>query len=178
MRRQTPHPKRHPLRSRKGMRVRARLGIALASSLVMAQFAAPDARAERIVNPIGMFSGLDKITAVTSSFEAKVGEEVAFGSLKIKLFACYTRPITERPDTSAFIQVFTANQTGKAERIFSGWMFAESPGLNALENPVYDIWLTGCRDPDAPPPPVEAAPAETAPSEPGDPKLQDGQPED
>jgi hypothetical protein len=42
--------------------------------------------------------------------------------------------------------------------VFSGWMFAESPGLNALENPVYDVWLSGCRDPNAPPPVVEAPP--------------------
>jgi hypothetical protein len=151
------------------MFARATLGAALMWSVTLTQ----PTLAERIVNPIGLFSGLDKITAVTSSFEAKIGEEVVFGSLKIKVFACYTRPITERPDTSAFIQVSVGNQAGQIEQIFSGWMFAESPGLNALENPVYDIWLTGCRDPNAPPPPVE-----TAPAEPVEAKPQDLQPED
>ncbi len=48
--------------------------------------------------------------------------------------------------------------SGKRKRVFSGWMFAESPGLNAVEHPTFDVWLTGCRDPNAPPPPVEEPP--------------------
>jgi hypothetical protein len=130
--------------------------------------------AERIPNPLAMFAGLDKITAETSSFEVRVGEEVSYGSLSVNVSACYTNPITERPQTSAFVQVFTDAQSGERERIFSGWMFAESPGLNALENPVYDIWLTGCRDPNAPPVPVEAAPETKAP----DANTQEDEPED
>jgi hypothetical protein len=123
----------------------------------IAILAAP-CKADRQPNPIALFSGLDKITAATSTFEVRTGEEVTFGSLQVKLFACFTSPITERPQTSAFVQVFTKTQSGEREKIFSGWMFAESPGLNALENPVYDIWLAGCRDPNAPPLPVEAVP--------------------
>jgi hypothetical protein len=139
--------------------------------LVLAQGMTGQASAERIANPVGTFSGLDKVTAVTKAFEAKVGEEITFGNLKMKMFACYTRPITERPDTAAFVQIFTGSQTDANAMIFSGWLFAESPGLNALENPVYDIWLTGCRDPNAPPPAVETRPAEAPGSEATQPEV-------
>ena len=116
------------------------------------------ARAERLSNPIAVFNGLDKITGVTTTFEINTGEEKRFGGLIVKPEACYSRPVTEEPKTASFVEVdeVIANETRK--RIFSGWMFAESPGLNAVEHPVYDVWLTGCRDPSAPPPVVEAAP--------------------
>ncbi len=129
------------------------------------------AGAERNSNPIGLFSGLDKITAITTTFEAKLGEEVSFGDLKIKMSACYTKPITEQPDTAAFVQIFSGNKTTPNEMIFSGWLFAENPSLNAMENPVYDIWLTGCRDPNAPPVPVETAPLEKPEAEAGQPET-------
>lgn len=116
------------------------------------------AAAERITNPVALFSGLDKITALTTSFEAKIGEEVTFGKLSVKALACYTRPITEQPKTAAFVQISLTKPDNTKEQVFSGWMIAESPGLNALEDPVFDVWLTGCRDPNAPPPPVETAP--------------------
>ncbi len=111
--------------------------------------------AERIANPVAMFAGLNKITGITTNFEANVGQDVSFGIFTMKASACYTRPITEAPKTVAFVQIDVRESSGKASRVFSGWMFAESPGLNAVEHPVLDVWLTGCRDPNAPPPPVE-----------------------
>ncbi len=113
------------------------------------------ARAERIKNPLALFSGLDKITGVTTNFEIKVGEELSFGGLIVKPMVCFSRPITEEPKTTGFVLVDALETDGKRLRIFSGWMFAESPGLNAVDHPIFDVWLTGCRDPDAPPPPVE-----------------------
>lgn len=116
------------------------------------------AKAERIKNPISIFEGLDKITGVTTNFEVPVGSEAKFGGLIVKPFVCYTRPITEEPRTNAFVEVDVLEAGNKRQRIFSGWMFAESPGLNAVEHPIYDVWLTGCKDPNAPPPPVEEPP--------------------
>jgi hypothetical protein len=116
---------------------------------------ATPAQAERIKNPIALFSGLDKITGVTTNFEVDVGQEKQFGFLFVKPSVCYTRPVTEEPKTAAFVQVDVQESDGKRERIFSGWMFAESPGLNAVEHPIFDVWLTGCKDPNAPPPPTE-----------------------
>jgi hypothetical protein len=116
--------------------------------------AAP-AAAERLKNPIALFSGLDKVTGVTTNFEVNVGEEKKFGFLFVKPAVCFTRPVTEEPKTASFVQVDEQSADGKRRQIFTGWMFAESPGLNAVEHPVFDVWLTGCKDPNAPPPPVE-----------------------
>jgi hypothetical protein len=119
-------------------------------------------QAERIQNPIAIFNGLDKITGITTRFEVKVKEAAIFGGLRVKPFVCYTRPVTDAPKTTSFVQVeeLPAENLAKissepGKRIFSGWMFAESPGLNAVEHPIFDVWLVGCLDPNAPPPPVE-----------------------
>jgi hypothetical protein len=116
------------------------------------------AEAGRIANPIAVFNGLDKITGVTTIFEIAIGEQKRFGGLIVKPDVCYSRPVTEEPKTTSFVEVDEIEAGDKLKRLFSGWMFAESPGLNAVEHPIYDVWLTGCRDPNAPPPLVETAP--------------------
>jgi hypothetical protein len=126
---------------------------------LLAFFAAVSpAAAERIANPIAIFAGLDKITGLTTTFEAKIGEEKRFGGLFIKADACYTRDVTEEPRTTSFVEVDGLESDGARKKIFSGWMFAESPGLSAVEHPIYDVWLTGCRDPNAPPAVIEQVP--------------------
>jgi hypothetical protein len=119
---------------------------------------ATSAHAERAANPLAVFNGLDKITGVTTTFEIPIGEQRRFGGLLVKPDVCYTRPLTEEPKTTSFVEVEELEQDNSAKKVFSGWMFAESPGLNAVEHPIYDVWLTGCRDPSAPPPVVEQAP--------------------
>jgi hypothetical protein len=132
------------------------------------------AAAERITNPIAVFNGLDKITGVTTTFEIAIGEEKRFGGLIVKPDACYSRPPTEEPKTSSFVQVDEAEAGAARKRIFSGWMFAESPGLNAVEHPIYDVWLTGCRDPKAPAPVVEETPDPSTLRD----QIDEGDPED
>jgi hypothetical protein len=100
-----------------------------------------------IDNHRAVFSGLDKITGRTISFDAAIGETVQFGALQVTPRACYTRPPTEATNTDAFVQVDEVTLQGQIKRIFSGWMFASSPGLNAIEHPIYDVWLTGCESP-------------------------------
>ena len=124
--------------------------------------AAGAAHADRIENPLAVFNGLDKITGVTTSFEIAVGDQKRFGSLIVKPDVCYSRPVTEEPKTTSFVEVQELQDNNSRKPVFSGWMFAESPGLNAVEHPVYDVWLTGCRDPNAPPPVVEASPEKPA----------------
>ncbi len=114
--------------------------------------------AEDIHNPVAVFAGLEKVMAITTNFEAQIGEDVRFGNLIVKADVCNSKPITEYPKTAAFVEIDEIGKDGDKKRLFSGWMFAESPGLNGLEHPVYDVWLAGCRDPNAPPPPVEAEP--------------------
>ena len=130
----------------------------LALAIMLAAIAQAHAEAERMSNPIAVFAGLDKITGVTTTFEIPIGEERRFGALIVKPNACFTRPVTAEPKTTSFVEVDQVEVEKTRKRIFSGWMFAESPGLNAVEHAIYDIWLTGCRDPNAPPPVVEVLP--------------------
>ncbi len=106
-----------------------------------------------IANPVANFSGLDKITGRLVSFDVYIDETVQFGALQITPRACYTRPPTETQRTSVFIEVDQVSLRGAATRIFTGWMFAESPALNAIDHPVYDLWLVSCKQTtDIPPP--------------------------
>ena len=112
-------------------------------------FGASSARAERISNAVAVFAALDKVTGRVSPLEIKMGQTVAFGALKVTARACYTRPPTENPLTSAFIEVDELLLDGSARRIFTGWTFAESPGIHAVEHPTFDVWLTSCKMPEA-----------------------------
>jgi hypothetical protein len=127
--------------------------------------------AQKIVNKKASFSGLDKITGRIINFDEDIGETVQFGALRVKTDACYTRPATEAANTDAFVEVDEITLQGEVKRIFSGWMFAASPGLHGVEHPIYDIWLTDCKVPDttvasvqtdvpkpAPPPPAPKKP--------------------
>jgi len=104
-------------------------------------------RAQALQNPLAVFAGLDKITGRITTFEIPVNEVRRFGALNVYPRICNSRPPTEEPKTTSFVQVDENLQDGGTRRIFSGWMLAESPGLNAVEHPVYDVWLIGCRDP-------------------------------
>ena len=120
--------------------------------------------ATKITNKKASFSGLDKITGRIINFDEDIGETVQFGALRVKTSACYTRPSTEAANTDAFVEVDEITLQGEVKRIFSGWMYAASPGLHGVEHPVYDIWLTDCKGPDQtivsaqPDPPKGAAP--------------------
>ena len=104
--------------------------------------------AQKIVNKKASFSGLDKITGRIINFDEDIGETVQFGALRVKTDACCTRPATEAANTDAFVEVDEITLQGEVKRIFSGWMFAASPGLHAVEHPIYDIWLTDCKQPE------------------------------
>jgi hypothetical protein len=130
---------------------------------------------EKIPNGRAVFSGLDKITGRIISFDAAIGETVQFGALQVTARACYTRPPTEATNTDAFVDVDEVTLKGEIKRIFTGWMFASSPGLHAVEHPIYDVWLTDCSQPIQPPAPVaqsttpSPAPAAPAPQRPRQP---------
>jgi hypothetical protein len=100
---------------------------------------------QKIVNSAALFSGLDKITGRIISFDVNIGETVQFGALQLTPRACYTRPATETSNTDAFVEVDEVTLQGEVRRIFTGWMFASSPGLHAVEHPIYDLWLTDCK---------------------------------
>jgi hypothetical protein len=144
--------------------------IAAAGALALASLAAP-AHAEKVANPVAVFAGLDKITGRIISFDVYIDETVQFGALQVTPRICFTRPPTEPPQTDAFVEVDEITLARKVKRIFTGWMFAASPGLHAVDHAVYDVWLTDCKQssPVAPPKkqaagaaPPKPKPAETA----------------
>ena len=100
---------------------------------------------QRINNPTAIFSGLDKITGRIISFDVAINETVQFGALQVTPRVCYSRPPTETPNTDAFVEVDEVTLQGEIKRIFTGWMFAASPGLHAVEHPIYDVWVTNCK---------------------------------
>ncbi len=103
------------------------------------------ALAQRIENPIAVFAALDKVTGRISPLNVPIGETVRFGALTVTPRVCNTRPPTEPPLTSVFVEVDEIKLSGDRQRIFTGWMFAQSPGLHAVEHPVFDVWLTNCK---------------------------------
>jgi len=103
------------------------------------------AHAARIENPVAVFSGIDKITGRITTFDVYVGETVQFGALQVTPRVCYSRDETEAPKTTTFVEVDEITLDRKIRRLFTGWMFADSPGLNAVDHAVYDVWLKDCK---------------------------------
>ena len=147
--------------------------LALAAAALTGVLACSPAGAQSLKNPLAIFAGLDKITGRITTFEIPVDEVRRFGTLNVYPRVCNTRPPTEEPKTTSFVQVEENLINGGTRRIFSGWMLAESPGLNAVEHPVYDVWLIGCRDPGKQA--IEAVPAPQAQPAPSEPPESDAQ---
>lgn len=120
--------------------------IVLSTVLVMGLVGqAGGVQAEKIENPVAVFAALDKITALITVIEVPIDQTVRFGTLNLTPRVCYTRPPTERPKTTAFVEVNDVRVDGLQTRLFTGWMFASNPGLHGVEHPVYDVWLTNCK---------------------------------
>jgi hypothetical protein len=130
-------------------RMRQSLSFALAVIAMAASLAPQLALADKIQNPIAVFAALDKVTGRISHLEIPINQTVAFGALKVTPRVCDSRAPTEPPHTSSFVEVDEVKLNGEVQRIFTGWMFAESPGLHAVEHPVFDVWLTSCKTPSA-----------------------------
>ncbi|MDR3472027.1 MAG: DUF2155 domain-containing protein [Devosia sp.] len=133
-----------------------RLTLKALRAIIWALWVATPAFAGPIANPVATFSGLDKITARITNFDVYINETVQFGSLQITPRVCYTQPDTETQRTSVFVEVDQVSLKGTTQRIFTGWMFADSPALNAIDDAVYDFWLVDCKQHTNVPPPTTA----------------------
>ena len=140
------------------------LAFGLRSNIVFAvvgaalMFALLPANAARIENPVAVFSGIDKITGRITTFDVYVGETVQFGALQVTPRVCYSRDQTEPPKTTTFVEVDEITLDRKIRRLFTGWMFADSPGLNAVDHAVYDVWLKECKQQSDVPAPSDETP--------------------
>ena len=127
----------------------------LAAAAVGLALAPVSSEAARIENPVAAFSGIDKITGRITNFDVYIGETVQFGALQVTPKVCYSRDDTEAQKVTSFVEVDEITLDRKIRRIFTGWMFADSPGLNAVEHPVYDVWLVECKGKSDVPPPED-----------------------
>jgi hypothetical protein len=103
-----------------------------------------------------ILGGLDKVAARTAKLEVGLKQPVFYNTLIVTAHACKTRPPEEPPESAAFLEIQDRKPDGTIQKIFSGWMFASSPALNALEHAVYDVWVVSCKT--APAKPASPAP--------------------
>lgn len=139
----TPTRFRVPLSRALRRAVSALCGLVIVVAALAASVA--PSQAASIANPVANFAGLDKITGRLTRFDVYIDETVQFGALQITPRACYTRPPTETQRISVFVEVDQVSLRGTITRVFTGWMFADSPALNAIDHAVYDIWLVACK---------------------------------
>jgi hypothetical protein len=140
------------------MKILARIVMAVAALTLVAEASALEPR------PGVLVRALDKVTGTAKDISVKVGETVTYGRLSLTVRACYAAPAEDTPESVAFLEIRSLgpspNSRGEKERkekgekpvvdpksgptVFSGWMYASSPGLSALEHPVYDVWVIQC----------------------------------
>lgn len=122
--------------------------ILAAGAGLLALFAASALARPSEPHGIAVLRALDKVTARVSLLEAPVGETTRFGTLLVTPRACLVAPPIDPPERAAFLEIReTDRRSGEQTLLFSGWMFASSPGLSPLEHPIYDIWVLDCRKP-------------------------------
>jgi hypothetical protein len=122
---------------------------AAGQSAVVATPATPDATPQALPPSGGtalMLRGLDKVTGHPTDILAPIGREVHYATLSITARFCYSTPASETPETTAFVQIDDHRPDQPARKVFSGWMYASSPGLNPMDHPTYDVWVIGCNN--------------------------------
>jgi hypothetical protein len=123
--------------------------VAVAMCAATAASSAPATNAQAAgaahVKPTLLMRGLDKITGRAFDITAPLNVPVKFATLTITARYCYSTPQSETPETAAFVQIDDVRQDKPAKRVFSGWMYASSPGLNGMQHPLYDVWAIFCK---------------------------------
>ena len=119
--------------------VRKGLGV-----LVLAGALAAPAAATNIPMDTVVFGNLDKVTGRVNTMSGRVGAPIRFGTLEVIAQSCFTHPPEEEPENAAFVEIYDIPESGEKKKAFSGWMYASSPALSALDHPVYDVWVLRC----------------------------------
>ncbi|MCK6418608.1 MAG: DUF2155 domain-containing protein [Alphaproteobacteria bacterium] len=146
--------------------------------LILAFLVLPVSAAEMIETPIVRLRALEKITARTVTFEAEVGKTIRFGSIYIKTQACRKTSPLEQPEAASFLQIWEDAKPDSPDPklreshwVFSGWMFASSPSLSAMDHPIYDVWVLDCLEAKT----TEAGPDSQQNERPGEGELKEGE---
>jgi hypothetical protein len=94
---------------------------------------------------IAVLGLLNKRTGATRDLTLRPGQSVRVGDVVVRLRACETTaPWEVQQLTGAFVQVDVRNPQGQFQRVFSGWLYKETPSLNVVEHPIYDVWTKSC----------------------------------
>ena len=118
-----------------------------AAGLALAAVVADGGSAGAAERPLALLQALDKVVARTSTLEALLDTPIRFGTLRIVVRVCDEAPPEEPPENAAFLEIDELDHEGRAVRLYTGWMFSSTPGLAALEHPVYDIGVLACTVP-------------------------------
>jgi hypothetical protein len=115
------------------------------AALVFAAALATPAYAQRAV-----IRGLDKVTGHAHDYTLTVNRPARIGSLEVTARACHKSAPEETPEVRIYVEVIDnppvrEGEESERREIFHGWLFASSPGLNAVDHPTYDIWAIDCR---------------------------------
>lgn len=95
--------------------------------------------------PVAVLQTLDKITGRVRTVDTPIEQTLRFGTLDIMARVCRKRPPEETPESAAFLEIREIKPGETPRTLFTGWMFASSPAVSALEHPVYDVWVIDCR---------------------------------
>jgi hypothetical protein len=122
------------------------LAVAPKPKPVIAPPAEPTATPPKPQGPLMLIlRGLDKITGRPTTLIAPLGKPIHYATLTITARYCYSTPPTETPETAAFVQIDDHRPDQPGRRVFSGWMYASSPGLHGMQHPLYDVWVITCK---------------------------------
>gem|GEM_PF-1557487 len=106
------------------------------------------AMAEMTDREVAKLRGLDKVSGRIQTFEVPIDQTVRFGqNLYVRIRACRKSDPIDPPEAAAFMEVWEKDINGdKSEWVFSGWVFASSPALSAMDHAVYDVWVIDCKN--------------------------------
>lgn len=96
--------------------------------------------------PVAVLRALDKVTARVEELSVPIEQPLKFGTLVITVHTCRVTPPEETPEAAAFLEVTELKPDVQETAVFRGWMFASSPALSAMEHPIYDLWVIGCKE--------------------------------
>ncbi len=120
------------------------VGAALCVTLQAAAQTGQIANDQRTVTvDVVRLKALDALNGTTTDLTMRVGQMVRFGRLEITADTCRVPADAPKSDAYAFLRI---RDTREAQARFSGWMFASSPALSALDHPRYDVWVVGCEN--------------------------------
>ncbi|MBR5154122.1 MAG: DUF2155 domain-containing protein [Alphaproteobacteria bacterium] len=106
------------------------------------------AYSKEITTNAALMQSMDKLTGRVKKITVPVNSQIKYGDFSLVLRACKKNPPEETPENFAFVDVTDKSLGDEEYNIFRGWMLSSAPGINAIEHPIYDVWLLECIDTD------------------------------